>query len=219
MILTYQEDKPLQLGFVMGGTPFRFSTLIQQLLTVAPEALEGNRDLLNRSIDGDFVVRAGVLAEDQLRPALEKLFSEELRTRFRSRSRTSIPRSMSLRVNGIIIPPTPLPLLGRPVLANVPVVHIYSENTQFSYGSGAVRHQRPQQKSCVSRQPLARVLKSNVLIEAQGIPGSLRYAIDDNPAQPSDPKAVLDHITEQTGLTWSQETRKMRHLFVELTNK
>jgi hypothetical protein len=61
-----------------------------------------------------------------------------------------------------------------------------------------------------------------VLFEASGVPRRIKwfenYTGDGSPEslkQARDPELVCKHIQEQTGLSWTEETRMVRQLFVE----
>jgi len=66
-------------------------------------------------------------------------------------------------------------------------------------------------------------VNQDVVIEASGMPEHLRLSWhlndafdrgDDIAAKAHDRELVLKHITEQTGLTWTEETRIVEHLFI-----
>ena len=58
---------------------------------------------------------------------------------------------------------------------------------------------------------LGEYLNRDVFIEADNVPNTLRYQFNDGASYPQTP----NHITEQTALTWHEETRTVRHVFVE----
>jgi hypothetical protein len=59
-----------------------------------------------------------------------------------------------------------------------------------------------------------------VIVEAEGLPQGVSYHLNDahdvpeSKAKAHDPELVLQHVGEQTGLMVTQETRKVRRLFV-----
>jgi hypothetical protein len=57
---------------------------------------------------------------------------------------------------------------------------------------------------------LGEYVHRDVFIEADNLPPSIRYQL----SGATFPE-TLNHITEQTGLTWHEETRTIRHLFIE----
>lgn len=58
-------------------------------------------------------------------------------------------------------------------------------------------------------------MDQQVLVEASQLPTQFVCCNNGPAAQPHDGDTTLDHITEQTGLTWSEQTRTVRRLFVE----
>ena len=65
---------------------------------------------------------------------------------------------------------------------------------------------------------LANILRQQIFIEAAGAPPRVawRYGIPTNAPPPLDVQArVLSHITEQTGLSWSIETRSVERWILE----
>jgi len=62
------------------------------------------------------------------------------------------------------------------------------------------------------------LLGKSVNIEATdvpGVPALVDWHINDAGAQPPDSNLVCQHIQEQTGLTWTVETRLVKRLFIE----
>jgi hypothetical protein len=54
-----------------------------------------------------------------------------------------------------------------------------------------------------------------VYIEAENLPEYVACTIHYTDADKADPATVMNHLAEQTGLTWTKESRTLRHLFVE----
>jgi hypothetical protein len=61
------------------------------------------------------------------------------------------------------------------------------------------------------------IIDKQVLVEVENSPAMIRWHANDEETQltDADPKMMLDHIGQQTGLTWTEETRNVRRLFVE----
>ena len=206
------------------------SILVQHIFNLAPDDIEGNPNVLDHRIDGDFVLR-GSATDDQIRTGLAKVLSD---TWFNDVTLTYKDVDTKVYVLHGTWKYHPVDPAGTdPALArsgsfingvrqpDPPTIHIYSESTQKSYGSGigGGNGTIKDPKNALFRVPLVQTLDCPVIIEADGIPASLKYSRDDDPSKPSDPKAILDHISDQTGLTWTQETRKLHHLFVEYAQK
>ncbi len=216
-----------------GGVPT--SVLLQNIFDLAPDEIEGNNDVLGRLIDGDFVLR-GAADDDHIRTGVEKVLSDTWVTDITLNFKDVDAKVYVLHGNWKYHPVDPAgtdPVLGGSASfingvrqPDAPRVHIYSESTQKSSGNGMAGGINginngiiKDPKNANFRMPLVRALHTPVIIEADGIPANLNFSLDDDPSKPSDAKAVLDHITEQTGLTWTQETRKLHHLFVDIAQK
>jgi hypothetical protein len=55
----------------------------------------------------------------------------------------------------------------------------------------------------------------HLLMDAEGVPSGMGFTEHDKPGQEPNVKALLDHVSEQTGLTWTEETRKVKRVEIE----
>jgi RNA polymerase sigma factor (sigma-70 family) len=67
---------------------------------------------------------------------------------------------------------------------------------------------------------LAEHIGQSVVIEGQNIPHNISWHYNDRPAEntPGDLKLLLDHLQQQTGLTWSRQVRAIPHLAIHRGN-
>ena len=185
-----------------------FLLFYNRRMNVDPSRLvEGDKDLLDQPIPGDFVVRDGA-APAELAAALQAEISQVLGKKVKADYRLVDEKSYLLRGPWNFKPLTPDDIAG-----GVETVHIYATDADL--------------KNVIEDKP-------------DGITGDIQMLLNDSlnmhigwgdrtadvmhhihcimhiaPDQKVDPKAVLDHITEQTGLTWREGSQKTPHLVVE----
>ncbi|MGD0462905.1 MAG: hypothetical protein ABSB74_10495 [Tepidisphaeraceae bacterium] len=206
-LLVLWRDGALQLKNWMyyvrsdGDSGFEAEQLIQSLLKLYPQDIEGDLELARKVIPGDFVANADADI-DQYRLALEKLVSE---TSGRAVSLTfrEVPRPVIV-FTGTWSPQAPhlIQIYGSQ-MNNAPTVRV---------SLGSIDHFAKWVGSWIGE---------SVIVEAAGAPHELSLCGHDRDRAPEalkqahDPQLVCTHIHEQTGLDWREETRALRRLFVE----
>jgi RNA polymerase sigma factor (sigma-70 family) len=175
---------------------------------IFPQQVEGPRDLLDAQIDGDFIVRVGVPA-NKVVSALEIILRQECH----------VAAKLSLReVERKVIVVTgnykASPLQGRP--ANL--VEIYGAMLVEDGGGGGGSGD-----FATFLRWVGMYINRQVVNEAAETPkGTLRWHYNERPkftdeerGADHDEKLVLKHLVEQTGLSFSEATRRVPVLFVE----
>jgi RNA polymerase sigma factor (sigma-70 family) len=175
---------------------FRFSIqfLASCILHVSSQDIEGDVDPVNTRIPGDFVYDARANAE-QLSGSLEKIISNA----------TGYTVTLTFR------------WVKRPVIvfrgkwrSGPGKIQVYGDkldgNTEGNNGPGPVS---------LLADEIGTLLGKSVSIEATDVPGRVDWHINDAGAQPPDSNLVCQHIQQQTGLTWTVETRFVKRLFIE----
>jgi hypothetical protein len=199
MLVFWKNGSPQlwQMGFYVKGGSYSITYLIFQLLHVPAGDLAGEPDLADVHLIGD-VVADPEAGQEQLLASFAKLLSEE----------HGFPVKLSFRN------------VARPVvvfggnwdayqlkLASQPDLQI--ELKRVGSGQGNVND---------FALHLSDGLEKTVVFEALRPPAHLlwsaiRNRLDLPDAQ--DPRITFDDIANQTGLTWSEQTRMVRTLFVE----
>jgi hypothetical protein len=199
----------LILGSMRFGGAFDLNSLVQPLLGVFPQELEGDQNLVNGGnlkLPGDFVVRSGA-SQAQLMTGMEKILTDE----------TGIPVTVTFRTvqRKVIV------LSGRwnlkPIRSTpgeLPMIEIYGRDlTNPRYGGGGGGGTEEFAKW------LGRWINEQVVIEAPD--QTLQWHLNAVYRQPADSAQahqkdlVLQHIEEQTGLKSSEQLRMVKHLFIE----
>ena len=213
MVIRWIENSPSEIEYTQWGNAVQglsISKLTQVLFKLEPDALEGDNNLLGRTIPGDFIYRDGA-REDPMRQALSGVLSDFLGTPVTAEFREVDRKVYVLRGQWNY---QPVNAAGGATNDRLPNIHLYSTDmgriTGSSSGSGA---KDPQHS--VLAAVIAKELKTPVILEVEGLPASLQVSEHNIPGTQPDPKAVLDHVAEQTGLTWTEETHRVRHLFIE----
>ena len=207
MILHWTDGKPptLEYTYWARNGSLSISQLAQQILGFSAESIEGDHNLLGRSIPGDFILRND-LKQDVTRQALEDVVSDFVGTKVNVEIRQVDRPVYVLRGHWNFKPLNPTDAAG-----GEPRIHLYAQNFGRAMGNASGSNAKAMLESGLSQS-----LKSTVIIEADGLPKSLATSTHFLVGQAQDPKAILDHVTEQTGLTWTQETRQVTRLFIEL---
>ncbi len=170
--------------------------------------VQGDADLLDRPISGDFVVRDGA-AREELVAAFESAVSKVLGKKVKVDNRFDEEKSYLLAGIWNFKPLSPADEAG-----GVQTVHIYSTDADLK----KIVQDIPDGESG-NIQMLLGSLNMHVgwgigdpdVVHHRPVHCVMHIAADEK----FDPKVVMDHITEQTGLTWQQETQQTPHLFVE----
>jgi RNA polymerase sigma factor (sigma-70 family) len=207
MILAWDKGKLDGRMMMREGGPLRFADVVQYLLNMFPQEIEGDHGLLEQmkiEMPGDFVARQNA-ARQQLCTALGNILWNE----------SNIPITLKLRTvaRKVIV------LAGRWNFKSV--THPRRNDKVEIYGKHLHENGGGNGDKIEFAKWLGQYINAQVVFEADGVPGNLAFGVspEGNDASKSfDPEEVhmvLQHICEQTGLTWSEQTRNVERLFVE----
>jgi len=205
MIVQWQdgEAKIWGMGF---GAPESLSHLIQSVMGIFPQETEGEQQLLDQRIPGDFAFKAGA-AQDLYLSDMSRILGDEMGSPVNFTFRQVDRKVVVIR--------------GRWKFKAVDdrtgeYVEFYGSKLNadgHADGGGS-----GDGKKFAGR--LGWFVGQQIFLEAEGVPSQITWHYNDagraNPAgrqQLED--LVLKHIEEQTGLTCTVETRNVRRLFVE----
>ena len=204
-------------GF-FGARRYSLSALAEQILSLESLEVEGN--LANRTITGGDFSFSPDAPPDQLRAALQKILQDDFQLPVSLQFRDVPRKVIVLRGKWKFTPNPDVPATNSPTGPfglPIPCVDIYGgdpfdkDSTLTASGSGPSR---------ALASNLADWIHQQVIIEATGFPPLFGYRChspraNDPDALAHDRDSVLKHITDQTALTWSEETRTVHRLFIE----
>jgi hypothetical protein len=210
MFFRWKDGKLSNWGMHFGASASRVPTVVEMLAGIYRQDIDGHGELLEEPITGDFIVREGAPAEKVV-ARLDEILRKEC----------ELPMKLTLReverdvfvVKGRW---KSTPLAGR----KENEVELYSKQLVPNSGAGG------------GSGDLARFLKAagsfmgrRLVSEVEAPPkGEVSWYnnlhspfTEEQRLEDTDPELVLKHLTEQTGLTFKEERRKVRILFVERT--
>jgi RNA polymerase sigma factor (sigma-70 family) len=183
---------------------------IPALTDVSAQEIEGNDELLKKAVTADFVVRQGTPAEKvvaSLEKILQKEFNLPVKLAFQEVHRNVYVASGKYRFN---------PVTGRAENH----IEIYgkdlSDPKAGGSGSGDFAALLKQAGTFIGKRVVAgdvRDLPKKRLSWHYNLPEGV--FTDEGWQAAHDPEGVLKHLAEQTGLTFKEESRKVRVLVVE----
>jgi hypothetical protein len=196
------------MGF---GAPLTLGGVADSVTRIFPQELEGDKDLLLEQIPGDFVYAPG--ADEKLYlQGLKKIMEDQLGTPVNFAFRQVDRSVMVLKGNWKFSPVDAKARQDR-------VVEFYGGrvNNDRSRGGGGTG------SSADFGGALGGAIGQQVIIEAERFPREVSWRYNDEDwmaagADHQDTDLLIKHISEQTGLTCTVETRKVRRLFVEHGN-
>jgi len=200
--LVFHWDATLKVwGLFMGDTTHSLSGVLNMVVGLGRNEFEGPEDLLTFNVPGDWIVRKGISHETLLK-ALEKILMHELDEPIRFQQR-EVEREVVVARGSYHFKPVP----GRPSQW----IDIYGERLEDpSEGGGGSGDFKRFLKG------VGHYIERRVLNEVETPPeGRLYWHYNYTLEEPVKPGLVLQHITEQTGLTFTKESRRVRVLFVE----
>ncbi len=192
--------RPWGMSF-SGSRGSSLPSILDSVAGIYREEVEGDEELLNTVIRGDFIVREGVPAERiiaELETVLRESLKLPLRMTFREVERDVIVAKGTYHF-------TPVP--GRPPDR----IELYwdklGDPKVGGGGSGDFDEFLSWVAGCVKRR---------VINEVENVPeDDVKWHYTPSDEGSRKPDLLLDHLTMQTGLTFSDETRRVRVLFVE----
>ncbi len=207
----WSDPDELQVGWSLVGGSAGFS--IQKLplvmnMDLFPVEIEGDPDLLNKAISGDWVFREGVPPEELVRP-LEAILQRALRLRI-----TLAFRQVEHDVVVVRGRYRSAPLVGRSHTA----IEIYGKQLVENSAADRRSGKFPEFLRGVSEwidRPVVNEVESPPT-ENVGWHYNARYpSTEQERRQDHDEASVLQHVREQTGLTFDREKKPIRVLFIE----
>ena len=209
MFLHWKDDKVLTWGMSFaGGDGTNLRTAIRMLLRVYPQEIIWGDDLESLNITGDFVVNTKA-SQPRILARLEKLFNDQseqkLSMKFRDMEREVYVARGEFKF--------------KPIDPDNKKIEIYGErlNTDPSRGGGGSG------KLDKMLEWVGMWIEEPVLGELES-PSKERVSwhynlespfTEEQQRQAKNPELVLKHVSEQTGLTFKKEKRKLRTLVVE----
>lgn len=182
--------------------PYQLSGLIEQLLATYPQQTEGLSTAA--LIPGD-ILYSGDSTTDQRRAALQQLLQGQLHEAVTLTYRDVPRKVIVLDGDWSYTPATPKPRMGE----KIDTIELFEDKINMTAFSC----------SMCDRNSLAGLLgkytNEQVVIDAHQVPAQLVGCTNEPADRVHDRKLMLDHVAEQTGLTWSEQTRTVRRLFVE----
>lgn len=207
MFFRWENNKLVSRGMSFSnGQGMQVRGLLGMLADVFPQEVEGDKAILDTQISGDFVLRTGESREHVVE-SLEAILRDEPKLPVRLRFRDVKRQVYVLRGEYEF---TPLP--------DYPdSVQIYGDKLAPNSGSGGGGGDFADFTRWVGMW-----IEQPVVAEVNNPPKSLswRYHLaapftKEQRAAAKDPRSVLHNLEGQTGLTFEEETREIRILFVE----
>jgi RNA polymerase sigma factor (sigma-70 family) len=187
-------------------------TLANLLPTLAPlqsEEIEGDKELLQERFEADFIVRPGVPAERtvaSLEKVLQKEFELPVKLTFREVERTVYVASGRYRF---------VPVKGRADKR----IELYGKDLvdpkYGNHGSGDFTGILRGAGSFIGKRIVAGRIEDAPAAQLRWHGNVLAAFTEKQRQEAHDAEAVLGHLTEQTGLSFKEEKRSVRVLFVE----
>ncbi|MBI3864801.1 MAG: M48 family metalloprotease [Planctomycetia bacterium] len=224
MLFRWQDERLLNWGMTFGGGAedgYSLDGVLNGLLEIKSHRIEGPRELRNKTLPGDWILRAGA-AEEQLVKQLESIlrteFSLPVRLGFRN-----VERQVYVASGDYKHQPSP----GRPEKATLILtdetittdpVDIYGKQLVPGSGAGGGTGEFPE-----FLEWLGRWIETPIVSEVKTLPASqLSWSLHErSPSseqtrrEDHDAKLVLANITAQTGITFQEAKRPIKILFVE----
>jgi RNA polymerase sigma factor (sigma-70 family) len=181
---------------------FTLSFLLEYLLQFYPQQVEGAHAAI--SISGDFVFNVDANI-DARRAALQKILQDELHEPLELTLR-SVPRKVIVLHGHWRFTPASSSRAHNNV---APLIELYERNiSRAPTNAGAGDSSR-------FAGGLGKYIGRQIIIEAENLPTGFFWSLNDSSGQPHDVQLVLNHVKEQTNLSWSEETRTVQRLFIE----
>jgi hypothetical protein len=204
MVIYWRNGKPQLWGMnFSNGAGYRIQDLIEYVLNFYPQNLQGDTSLAAQRIKGDFVIK-GDADKEQLRLGLAGIISNAVGY--------SVDLSYHDDLRSVIV------FRGQWTGKNTSrqTIEIYGTKLLPDGHGGGGSGQIDEFANWVGEW-----IGKPVISEATGAP-SFRWHLNDDgnwtkeeQKQAHDPALVCQHIKEQTGLTWTEETRQITQLYID----
>jgi hypothetical protein len=213
MILKWEEERPRWYGSILGPMDGRRGyypqLLVKHLLGVFPQDLEGDTRLSLQGMPGDFAARRGADAE-QLRGGLEAIISEKTGAPIRLTFRQVERRAIVFRGKWVQTK------RDQPASDQSPRFDVYGGERDLSRGdagagSGSILN---------FSNRIGSMIGASVVVEAADVPEKISWQYVRGNGEKEQPltgfaKFLCEQIAEQTSMSWSEETRSLRRMFIE----
>lgn len=197
--LYWKDEHTIESKAMTFGKP-NITDVLKMIAGVHTYEIEGNQTILNKGIEGDFIFRENV-SQEELFKDLEKICFNQLHQSVKFEFQ-DVPRSVYIARRTYRFHP----LSGRGQQ-----VEVYGETLGPQYETGD--QSGDFQKFMVW---LGEQLHCQVISEVENPPSQkLRWRYYYNENLSVKPELVVQHITEQTGLTFTEEIRTVKVLFIE----
>jgi RNA polymerase sigma factor (sigma-70 family) len=212
MTFRWKDGKLTNWSMTFSGTNddgVTLSALAEWLTGIYPQEIEGDEGLQRESINGDWVVREGTPAEKVI-PRLEEILRRDCK----------LPIKLALRdVERKVV-------VAHGTYKHTPVPGYDKDDIQL-YGKDLVPDSGAGGGSGTFQeflQAAGAFMERRLVSEVKGAPQKVGWRYhkrspftEQEAKEDTDPDGVLKHLSEQTGLTFKEENRKVRVLFVERT--
>jgi hypothetical protein len=211
MVFNWSATNELRLSWHMMGNPQ--GSTIRELPTLLKMGLrsyeiDGDPELLNTELDGDWIVRDGVAPEDLVKP-LQAILQRAVRLRITVALRR-VEREVVVARGRYRASPLPGHAEGQ--------IEVYAREVAQDHGWGSGNASFPG-----FLENLAEWFRRPVFNEVESAPKGMiqwrhnerRGSEEEAQRRDGDLTLILRHLEEQTGLTFAHEKRPVRVLFVE----
>ncbi len=186
------------------GTGWPLRDILRLLAGIHPREIEGDDELLNRRLLGDFIVREG-LTPEKIVSLFEPILRRELKLPVKMTFR-EVPREVIVARGKYEF----RPISGSPR----DTIEIYGERLTTLPQEGGRYADSADIGEFLSW--VGEYLDRRMVSEVESPPeASLKWHENFREEGRKAPELVLQHLTEQTGLRFAKETRRVRVLFVE----
>jgi hypothetical protein len=209
MVCLWSKGELKHWSSILGAPGPDLACLLTCLAPLQPQEIEGDDELLQERFAADFIVRDGSSPEKVV-PALEKIlrtdFALSVKLTFREVERKVYVASGKYRFVPVKDRPDKrIELYGKKLVSPKFGGHGRGTFADLLRGAGIF----------VGKRIVAGTIEDLPKGTLQWHVNELAAFTEDELREARDPEAVLKHLSEQTGLTFKEETRKVRVLFVE----
>jgi beta-lactamase regulating signal transducer with metallopeptidase domain/tetratricopeptide (TPR) repeat protein/5-hydroxyisourate hydrolase-like protein (transthyretin family) len=227
MVFRWRDGKLTNWGMTFGASDdagYSLSGIVDALLQIKEQDLDGPAELLNQPVPGDWVIRTGARDTEiiaQLQSILQNELSLPIKLEFRVVERPVYVARGDFKF-------TPLPgHSGEDVTqyenrsVTTDAIEIFGKQLVPDSGAGGGTGNFDEFLAWLGRWIGSPIVSDVNTLPGRGITWNLHARspfTEQMQAEDHDSKLVLANITAQTGMTFTKETRPMRVLFVEKRN-
>ena len=220
MLFYWQNDRLKHWGMTFGGQAdkndgYILTSLIDRLIGMKTQQIDGSEELLEMRIPGDWVVRSGA-SKDQLLAQLTAILRNELSLPVTIKFR-DVERPVYVAHGEYHF--TPLPnWTSKFKDPNTDAIEIFGKELVPDSGAGGGRGSFSEFLDWVGQwigTPIVSEVKNPPSREVSWWQHARSPCTEIMHNEDHDSKLVLEHVAAQTGMTFSQEERPIKILFVE----